>query len=94
MACTRVAFVAPSRSGGEPSSAQNVMRGQSRGNQNSGACTSSIVHTIGGISGLVAGTCGTNRSIAGSSLKCQRCSGSIWCLDAMGRTACQQASRT
>ena len=47
--------VAPSRSAGEPSSAQNVMRGQSRGNQNSGAWTSSIVHTIGGWSGLVAG---------------------------------------
>src|SRR5580704_14432090 len=45
-------------------------RGQSRGNQNIGACRVSTAHTSGGLRGLVAGTCGSNRRSDGSSLKC------------------------
>src|SRR5215218_10111940 len=53
---------------------QAVTRGQSRGNQYSGACSASIAQTAGGWSGFVGGTCGTNRSIVGSSLKWNRTS--------------------
>jgi hypothetical protein len=47
-------------------------RGQSRGNQNIGACRVSTAHTSGGASGFVAGTCGRNRPREESSLKCHK----------------------
>ena len=56
-------------------SAHTVTRGQSRGNQYNGAWAASIAQTAGGWFGFVAGTCGTNRSIAGSSLKWCRTDG-------------------
>jgi hypothetical protein len=45
-------------------------RGQSRGNQNIGACRVSTAHTSGRLPGLAAGMRGTNLFSEGSSLKC------------------------
>ena len=51
------------------SRAHTVTRGQSLGNQYSGAWAPSIAQTAGACVGLVRGTCGANRTIEGSSLK-------------------------
>jgi len=45
-------------------------RGQSLGNQNSGACQVSTAQTSGGAWGSLAGARGTNRPSEGSLLKC------------------------
>ena len=59
-----------SRSRGVVDTGQMHPRGQSRGNQNIGACRVSTAHTSGGAPGFVAGTCGRNLLRDGSSLKC------------------------
>jgi hypothetical protein len=50
-------------------------RGQSRGNQNIGACRVSTAQTSGGAPGLAALARGRNRPRDGSSLKCHRANG-------------------
>lgn len=51
-----------------PGPAQMHPRGQSRGNQNIGACRVSTAHTSGRAPGLPAGARGRKRPSAGSSL--------------------------
>jgi hypothetical protein len=54
---------------------QTQPRGQSRGNQNIGACRVSTAHTSGGLPGAEAGGRGSKKPSEGSSLKCQRAKG-------------------
>ena len=77
IACTRLRAVAVEESRrrrrrSSSSTAQKVPRGQSRGNQYAGTCSSSIAHTSGSGESCAATARGSKRTIAGSSLTCHR----------------------